>query len=98
MPPTGPERHIEEGEEEQPHHVDEVPVPGGGFEAEMAGRCEMAGNGAAQTHGQENRTDDDMEAVKTGGHEEGRAVDSTEIADTDGKVGMRRIGKGRQRR
>jgi len=35
-------RHVHEGEEEEPHHVNEVPVPGSGFEAEMAGRREVA--------------------------------------------------------
>src|SRR6202040_4201402 len=29
--------HIDAGEQEKPHHVDEAPVPGGEFEAEMLG-------------------------------------------------------------
>ena len=44
---------IDAGEEEQPDHVDEMPVPGGGFEAEMTGRGELARDGAAQADGQE---------------------------------------------
>ena len=35
-------RKVDAGEEEQPDHVHEMPVPGGGFEAEVAGRDEMA--------------------------------------------------------
>ena len=34
---------IDAGEQEQPHHVDEMPVPGGEFEAEVLGRREVAG-------------------------------------------------------
>src|SRR5882672_6959953 len=33
---------IDAGEQEQPHHVDEVPVPSGEFEAEMVRRREVA--------------------------------------------------------
>ena len=32
---AAPEDHVDEGEQEQPHHVDEVPVPGGRLEAEV---------------------------------------------------------------
>src|SRR3546814_5723444 len=38
--PAAPD--IDSDEEEQPHHVDEMPVPGGGFEAEMLARGEIA--------------------------------------------------------
>ena len=72
--------HINAGEEKQPHHVDEVPVPGRRLEAEMAGRRELAGDGAAQAHGQEDGADDHMGAVKARRHEEGRAIDRVEIA------------------
>ena len=39
---------IDEGEQEQPDHVDEVPVPGGGLEAEMLLGREVAGQRADQ--------------------------------------------------
>ena len=38
--------HIDAGEQEQPHHVDEMPVPGGELEAEMLRRAELAGDRA----------------------------------------------------
>src|SRR6185437_1999009 len=68
--------HIDEGEEEQPHDVDEVPVPGGGFEAEVMVGREVAAHGANKADDQEDRADDDMRAVEAGRHEEGRAVDT----------------------
>ena len=40
-----------------------------------AARAEMAGIGAEQADDQEDRADDDMEAMKAGRHEEGRAID-----------------------
>ena len=36
LAPAGAEGDVEEGEQEQPHHVDEVPVPGRRLEAEVA--------------------------------------------------------------
>src|ERR1700710_352707 len=62
-------------EQEQPYHVDEMPVPGGEFEAEMLGRGEVPGQGAEQAHDQEDGADQHMEAVEAGRHEEGGAVD-----------------------
>ena len=38
---------VDAGEQQQPHHVDEVPVLGDELEAEMLGRLELAGHGAA---------------------------------------------------
>src|SRR3984893_11055318 len=69
------EPDIDADEQEQPHHVDEVPVPGGEFEAEMLGRGEVAGIGADQADGQEDGADQDVETVEAGRHEEGRAID-----------------------
>src|SRR5205085_7498182 len=65
---------IDADEQEQPDHVNEMPVPGGEFEAEMLGRREMAGHGAEQADSQEDGADQHMEAVEAGRHEEGRAV------------------------
>src|ERR1700760_1274198 len=67
--------HIDADEKEQPHNVDEVPVPGRRLEAEMAGRGELTGDGAEQANRQEDRADDHMQAVEARRHEEGRAVD-----------------------
>src|SRR6266849_5780210 len=67
--------NIDTGEQEQPNHVDKVPVPGGELESEMLGRSEMAEIGANQADDQECRADDHMRAVKSGGHEKGGAID-----------------------
>src|SRR6185437_9164640 len=47
--------HIDAGEQEEPHHVDEMPVPSRGFEAEMACRGELARHGTEQTDREEDR-------------------------------------------
>src|SRR5688500_2111691 len=61
---------IDGDEQEQPNHVDEVPVPGGGFESEMALGREMALHRADPADEQEHRPDENVEAVKSRGHEE----------------------------
>jgi len=73
------------GEQEQPDHVDEVPVPSGEFEAEVLFRREVPGHRTKQADGQEDRADDYMCAVESGRHEEGGTIDiSSEV-----KMGMR---------
>src|SRR5258708_6166925 len=71
---TGPP-DIDAGKQEQPDHVDEVPVPGRKLEAEVLLRRELTGQRTDQAHDQEDRADDDVEAVEAGRHEEGGAVD-----------------------
>src|SRR6202521_868020 len=73
--------HIDAGEQEQPHHIDEVPVPGGEFEAQMLLRSELARIGADQAYDQKDRSDDDMGAMKARRHEEGGAVDVPRIME-----------------
>src|SRR3546814_16040339 len=51
LAPAAPD--IDDDEEEQPHVVDEVPVPGGGFETEMLLRAEMTLIGAHAADDQE---------------------------------------------
>src|SRR5947209_16452408 len=53
-----------------------MPVPGGRLEAEMLPWREVALVGADQAHGEENRADDDVEAVEARRHEEGRAINA----------------------
>src|SRR5215204_2145464 len=77
---------IDAGEQEQPHHIDEVPVPGGEFEAEMLRRREMAEIGTDQADDQERGADDDMEAMEPGRHEKGGAVDIA--AKMEGRVAV----------
>src|ERR1700688_1766704 len=72
---------VDAGEQEQPHHVDEVPVPRREFEAEMLRGSELTGIGTDQAHDQEDRADDDVEAVEAGRHEEGGAVDVAGIME-----------------
>src|SRR5688500_6436639 len=67
---------VDADEQEQPDDVDEMPIPGGRFQAEMMVRLEVALRRAPQAHRQEDRADDHMEAVEAGGHEEGRGIDS----------------------
>src|SRR5215470_7382447 len=67
--------HIDAGEQEQPDHVDEMPIPGGEFEAEMLGRSEVSELSADQANDQERRADDHVRAVESRRHEEGGAVD-----------------------
>src|SRR5262249_14692003 len=50
--------HIDACEQEQPDDVDEMPIPGGEFEAEMLRGSEMAEIGANQAHDQEGGADD----------------------------------------
>src|SRR5271165_5087633 len=71
--PRAPE--IDAAEQEQPHHVDEVPVPGRELKAEVMPWGELAGKGAEKTYGEENDADYDMRTVEPGRHEEGRPVD-----------------------
>src|SRR5207244_9280776 len=69
--------HVDAGEQEQPHHVDEMPVPGAELEAEMLLRREVAEIGADQADDQEGCSDDNMGAVEASRHEESGAVDMT---------------------
>lgn len=57
-------------EEEQPDHINEVPVPSGSFEAEMAVFREMAKLRTAVAYIEKDRSDKDVETVETGSHEE----------------------------
>src|SRR3546814_15521156 len=84
LAPAAPD--IDDDEEEQPHDVDEVPVPGGGFETEMLLRGEMTLIGAHEADDQEDRADHNVKAVEARRHIEGRAVDA--LPDADGRMGI----------
>src|SRR5262245_60820177 len=62
------------GEEKQPYHVNEVPVPGCEFETEMLFRSEVAGHRTREANDQEDRTDDHVGAVEARRHEESGAI------------------------
>jgi len=61
-----------------------VPVPGGGLEAEMTLRREVAAHGAHQADRQEDGADDHVEAVKARRHVEDRGVDI--VAEAERRV------------
>src|SRR4051812_730880 len=71
--PAAPD--VDADEQEQPHHIDEMPIPGGRLEPEMLLRPEMAFVGADQADGEKDGADDDVRAVEARRHEEGRGVD-----------------------
>lgn len=66
---------IDRHEEEEPDNVNEVPIPCGKFETEMLLWSEMALRRAKQAHGEEDRTNQHMEAMEAGRHKECRAID-----------------------
>src|SRR3984885_11293267 len=78
---------VDADEQEQPHDIDEVPVPGGSLEAEMPLRRELAGAGSEPADGQEAGADDDVEAVEAGGQEEHRRKDSAAV-ERERRVGI----------
>ena len=52
-----PSKHVDEHEQAQPDHVDEVPVPGDGLEREVVLRREVALEAAQPDHRQHDRAD-----------------------------------------
>src|SRR3954464_272857 len=82
--PAAPD--VDADEQEQPHAVDEMPVPGCRLEAEMLLRPEVALIGANEADDQEDRADDDVRAVEARRHEEGRGVDI--LGEVEGSVGI----------
>jgi ATP-binding cassette subfamily B protein RaxB len=62
---------VDEHEQAEPHDVDEVPVPGNGFEAEVACRREMSLETAQPDDRQHDRADRHVKAVEAGQHEKG---------------------------
>ena len=73
-------------EQEQPDHVNEVPVPGCRLEAEMMIRREVAGPAAEPADTEEGGADDHVEAVEAGRQIEGRSVDA--VGETEGSVAV----------
>src|SRR5207237_3781699 len=57
---------VDAHEEEQPDHVDEVPIPGRRLEAEMVVGREMALDGAPEIHRKEAGADHHVKAVEAG--------------------------------
>ena len=70
MPKDQVREHIDEGEQEQPDHVNEVPVPGSKLEPEMLFGGHIIRVHTDQADGQEDRSDDNVCPVEAGRHEE----------------------------
>lgn len=66
--------HVNERKQEEPDDVNEVPVPGSKFEAEMLLSAHAAHQKADQADRQEDRTDYDVRTVEAGRHEEGGTI------------------------
>lgn len=63
-------KHVDEHEEHQPHHVDEVPVPRGRFKTEMVVAGEVSLGRTQPHHDQHDRAQQHVRAVEAGQHEE----------------------------
>src|SRR3546814_5530885 len=63
--------YIDGDEQEQPHHVDEMPVPGSRLEAEVLLWREIAIVEPLQADGEEDGAHHHVKAVEAGRHEEG---------------------------
>ena len=82
-PPTSAHRRerfasepVDQHEEQQPDHVDEVPVPRGRLEGEVMVLVEVALERAPEHHREHDRADRHVRAVEARQHEERRAVDA----------------------
>ena len=60
--------NINAGKEEQPNHVDEVPIPSCGLKSEVLLGLEMSRIGPEEAHRQEDSAHQHMEAVKASRH------------------------------
>lgn len=66
---------IDREEEEDPDHINEVPVPSCSFKAKVVVGREVPLQRTHQTYEEEDRADDNVDAVKTRRHEEDAAID-----------------------
>ena len=58
--------YVDEREQEQPHDVNEMPIPRRRFETKMAFGRKVTGERPEQADDQEKRTDDDVQTVEAG--------------------------------
>lgn len=61
--------------QEQPDHVDKIPIPGGEFETSMLLARKMPGERASEENSEENCSNNDVKPMEAGRHEKGCAVD-----------------------
>ena len=69
--------------EEDPYHVDEMPVPGSGLKTNMCVRREGSSSGPKIADYQKNRPDKYVEPMEAGGKIKGRGINT--IAQTKGQ-------------
>ena len=77
---------VDADKQEQPDHVDEVPVPSRRLEADVLLRREVARTGAQEANQEEAGPDEHVKTVEAGGHEEGRRIDA--VAETERGVAV----------
>ena len=65
--------HIDGDKQEQPHHINKMPIPRSRFETEVIVGRKMALPRPPPANGEKDRSDDDMKAVKSRRHKKGRA-------------------------
>ena len=73
-------------EEEQPNHINEVPVPSSSFKADVLLLREVAAHQAQQADQQEDRADQNVKAVEARRHEEVGTIDVAR--ETKGRVAV----------
>ena len=56
---------VDDGEQDDPHHIDEVPVQAEEFNAQVVAACETAARGAQQRDQAPHHADDHVQPVET---------------------------------
>ena len=77
---------VDAGEEEEPDHINKVPVPSCGFKSDMSFGCEVPCLKAEEANREEDRTDHNVEAMEACRHEEVCTVDVS--SKTEGSVAV----------
>ena len=66
-------------EQEQPDHVDEVPIPSRSLKADVLVGLELVFHGAEAADDEENRSHENVEAMEAGGEIERRGMPSVRL-------------------
>lgn len=74
--PTRILQPIDQDKQQQPHHIDKVPIPSGGFKGKMVVCVKVTAKHAVTNDDQNQRADGNMQGVKASQHKEGRTVNS----------------------
>ena len=79
---------VDEYKQEQPYHIDEVPVPGHSLKCEMVIRLEMAFHAPEPDDDQHDGSHRHVESMEAGQHVERRAVNATGQLEIELRIGM----------